>query len=62
MSNDPVKDCLQNAWQALLLGDIAERDKQCSRAKIIMDAEKVSPTINLIQQPDGSYAPDIRKH
>lgn len=59
MSNDPTRDCLQAAWAALMRGDTAERDRQCLKAKRIMDAQNKPPPIKLIRQADGSYVPEI---
>jgi hypothetical protein len=61
MSNDPVRDCLQNAFKALLQGNLAERDRQCKRAERIIQAQNEPPPVELIKGPDGIYRPAIKR-
>ena len=58
IDNDPVKDCLQSAWQALLNGDLAERDRQCERAEKIMRADRQPLPIKLVRGADGVHRPE----
>lgn len=34
------EECLRGAFQAILQGDYAERDRLCDRARVLMEAEK----------------------
>ena len=47
MSDDPVGAAISDAFQALLRGDTAERDRQVERARRIMDAQEQRPRIDL---------------
>lgn len=47
MSNDPVKDSVAAAFQAVLRGDYAERDRQVERARKIMDAQETIPKVDI---------------
>jgi hypothetical protein len=62
MSDDPAKDAMRAAFAALLKGDTKERDRQCGRATRIIEAEQKPPVINLVRQPDGSFAAEIKRH
>ena len=39
MNHNTTEDCMKAAWQAILKGDYAERDRLCERAKILLEAE-----------------------
>jgi len=38
-----IEDCVKGAWQALLRGDLEERDRLCNLAEIGFNGEKVAP-------------------
>ena len=44
---DPVQDAAAAAFQALLRGDTAERDRQVARAERIMAAQQAAPRVDL---------------
>jgi hypothetical protein len=63
------EDCLRAAWQALLRGDTAERDRLCDLAHNVINAgERVHRTGDvrqvvqgeLIRLPDGSMKLKVR--
>lgn len=61
MTGDPLRECLQGAWAALLRGDYAERDRILARGRRIAHEMQKAPPIKLIRQPDGSYVPEIKR-
>lgn len=59
-----AEDCLKQAFQALLRGDTAERDRLCRLAEHIraqqirvQEGGQLMPgePIELVRQPDGNY-------
>jgi uncharacterized protein HemY len=50
VSDDPVRAAISGAFQALLRGDTAERDRQVERARRIMDAQEQPPKIDLSRE------------
>lgn len=61
MTGDPLRECLQAAWAALMRGDYAERDRILARGRRIAHEMQKPPKIKLVRQTDGSYAPEILK-
>jgi hypothetical protein len=65
-----AQDCLRAAWQALLRGDTAERDRLCGLANNVLNAsERIQKTSDhrqivkgdLIRLPDGSMKLKLRQ-
>jgi hypothetical protein len=50
--------CLKGAWDALLKGDTAERDRLCERAKMLMEAEKMANAIEKVMSIDFYVKPN----
>ncbi len=44
--------CLKGAFEALLRGDFAERDRLCDRAKKLMEAESLSEAVERVLSAD----------
>lgn len=68
---DPVGDRMRQAFQALLRGDTAERDRLCAEAREIIDRQSsaagfvrqtLQRPIKLVEQPDGSFAAEKQTH
>jgi len=46
------EDCIRGAWQALLRGDLAERDRLCARVKQLIEAERYNDAVERIMSVD----------
>ena len=46
------EECMKGAWQAILRGDYAERDRLCDRARILMEAEKLAGAMQRVLAVD----------
>lgn len=49
--------CLRAAFQALLHGDTAERDRLCERAKVLLDAEHKASAVERVMAVDFYVTP-----
>lgn len=45
MTERTSDECMKAAWQAILRGDYAERDRLCERAKSLIEAEQTASAI-----------------
>jgi hypothetical protein len=44
--------CMKGAWQAILRGDYAERDRLCDRARLLIEAEKQAGAMQRVMAVD----------
>lgn len=51
-TTDTSEGCLRSAFQALLRGDTAERDRLCERAKILLKTEQHAAAVERVMQKD----------
>jgi hypothetical protein len=49
--------CLRGAWDAILRGDYAERDRLCERGKALADAEDHARAVETVMSRDFYVTP-----
>lgn len=52
MSESTAKECLAGAFQAILRGDYAERDRLCERGRVLTEIEDYAYRIERVMQAD----------